>query len=207
MIITALLLAIILTGKIRSDAINHFIEDAVDPSSPRITRALTPADLEVAMTGERYEHFHQFVQDSVVPERTARIKLWAKDGTVIYSDDPTQVGERFPNKLNLMKAFEGETPIAIKVPENVDNDRERRLGTLVSVCSHSASRGDNAQRRNRDLPILCLHGGPHGRRSSIAARVLELGQQCPGRDAPWRATDNISPRYKRPCGDPFHRLR
>lgn len=133
MIITAVLLAIILTGKIRSDAINHFIEDAVDSSSPRIARALTPADLEVAMTGERYERFHQFVQDSVVPERTARIKLWAKDGTVIYSDDPTQVGERFPNKLNLMKAFEGETPIEIKVPEDVDNDRERRLGTLVEV--------------------------------------------------------------------------
>ena len=130
MIITAVLLAIILTGKIRSNAINHFIEDAVDSSSPRIARALTPADLEVAMTGERYERFHQFVQDSVVSERTARIKLWAKDGTVIYSDDPTQVGERFPNKLNLMKAFEGETPIEIKAPEDVDNDRERRLGTL-----------------------------------------------------------------------------
>ena len=133
MIITAVLLAIILTGKIRSDAINHFIEDAVDSSSPRTARALTPADLEVAMTGERYERFHQFVQDSVVSERTARIKLWAKDGTVIYSDDPTQVGERFPNKLNLMMAFEGETPIEIKVPEDVDNDRERRLGTLVEV--------------------------------------------------------------------------
>jgi hypothetical protein len=29
-----------------------------------------------------------------------------------------------------MKAFEGEPSIEIKVPEDVDNDRERRLGTL-----------------------------------------------------------------------------
>jgi hypothetical protein len=133
MAIIAVLLAVVLTEKIRSDAIDNLVDETVGSSTIRVLAALTLDDLEVAMTGERYDRFHKFVQDFVVSERTARIKLWAGDGTIIYSNDPNQVGQRFPNKENLEKALAAKTAIEIKIPEDADNQRERHLGTLVEV--------------------------------------------------------------------------
>src|SRR3990172_10773730 len=93
----AVVLAVILSNKIQSDAIDALAEEAKGASSARLLRAITPADLKVPMTGERYNEFHEFVQQYIVSDRTARVKLWTKDGTVTYSNNPAGVGEKTPN--------------------------------------------------------------------------------------------------------------
>ena len=122
-----------LSNMIRSNAIADLIDEAVGATSQRILRTITPEDLQTPMTGERYDKFHKFVQSSIVSDRTARIKLWAPDGTVIYSNDPAGVGEKFPDNANLLKALSGENAVEIKVPQDAENDRERDLGTLMEV--------------------------------------------------------------------------
>ncbi|MFQ5894839.1 MAG: putative bifunctional diguanylate cyclase/phosphodiesterase [Nitrospinota bacterium] len=129
----ALALAIVLSNKIRSDAVDALIDEAVETVRGRLVSAITPADLEVPMSGEGYRRFHEFVQKSIVSERTARVKLWSKDGTVIYSDDPASVGMKFPVKGNLLKALRGENAAKIKIPQDAKNGRKRDLGSLVQV--------------------------------------------------------------------------
>ena len=129
----AVVLAIVLSSKIRSDAIEALIREAIGNARGRLLRAITPADLETPMRGARYDSFHEFVQRSIVSERTARVKLWAKDGTVIYSNDPSGVGEKFPTKQSLRKALSGENALEIKLPDAPENTRERYLGTLMEV--------------------------------------------------------------------------
>jgi len=133
MAVIAVVLAVALGDRIRSEAIAALVDEAVGHASGRLLGEITPPDLEVPMTGERYDRFHEFVQRSIVSERTARIKLWARDGTVIYSNDPSGVGERFPDKANLLRALGGENAIEIKIPTDPDNERERYLGTLMEV--------------------------------------------------------------------------
>jgi signal transduction histidine kinase len=133
MAIIAVVLAIVLSNKIRSDAMDALVEEAVGSARGRLLRAITPADLEVPMHGERYDRFHAFVQESIVSERTARVKLWAKDGTVIYSNDPAGIGQKFPTKPSLLKALHGENAIEVKIPKDPENARERFLGTLMEV--------------------------------------------------------------------------
>ncbi|MDA1128418.1 MAG: ATP-binding protein [Chloroflexi bacterium] len=129
----AVILVIVLSNNIRSGAVNDLVDEAVGSSSARLLGVLTPEDLDVPMTGERYDRFHEFVQSSIVSDRTARIKLWAGDGTVIYSTDPSQVGEQFPTKENLLKALQDGNGIEIKVPEDPENELDRHLGTLMEV--------------------------------------------------------------------------
>lgn len=129
----ALVFASVLADKIRSDAVDALVQEAIGASSERLLRVITPADLEVPMTGARYGRFHEFVQQSIVSDRTARIKLWAKDGTVIYSNDPAGVGEKFPTNESLLKALRGENATKIKIPKDPENARERFLGTLMEV--------------------------------------------------------------------------
>ena len=133
MAVIAVVIATTLSNKIRSDAVNDLVDEAVGASKGRLLSVLTPDDFNVPMTGARYDRFHEFVQQSIVSDRTARVKLWAKDGTVIYSNDPTGVGERFPTKENLLKALRGENAIEIKIPKDIEHDRERYLGTLMEV--------------------------------------------------------------------------
>jgi signal transduction histidine kinase len=133
MAVIAVVLAIVLSNKIRSDAIDEQVNEAVGASRGRLLSVITPADLEVPMTGERYDRFNQFVQQSIVSDRTARVKIWAKDGTVIYANDPAGVGEKFPAKPGLLAALRGENAIEIKIPNEPDNEREKFLGTLMEV--------------------------------------------------------------------------
>ena len=72
----AVILSVVLSNKIESDAVDDLVEEAVNGSSGRLLSVITPADLEVPMTGERYDSFHEFVQQSIVSERTARVKVW-----------------------------------------------------------------------------------------------------------------------------------
>ena len=91
------------------------------------------------MIGARYDRFHEFVQRSIVYDMTAKVKLWAKNGPVIYSNDRAAVGERYPAKENLLKALSGENAIEIKIPIAPENERERCLGTLMEVYTPSFS--------------------------------------------------------------------
>jgi hypothetical protein len=129
----AVILAHILADKIQAHAIEDLMDEAVGASSGRLLNAITPADLETPMVGERYDRSHEFVQRSIVSDRTARVKLWAKDGTVIYSDDRAGVGEKFPSEGNLMSALRGENAVEIEVPEDAENAREQYLGTPMEV--------------------------------------------------------------------------
>jgi hypothetical protein len=45
--------AMAISNKIRSDAVDHLIDEAVDASSGRLLEAITAADLEAPMYGER----------------------------------------------------------------------------------------------------------------------------------------------------------
>lgn len=126
-------LSIVLTNNIRSKALEALTNEAVGASSGRLLNAITPEDLKTPMTGERYDEFHRFVQQSIVSDRTARVKLWGTDGTVIYSNDPAGVGERFPEKPNFLMALQGKNSIEIKIADDAENARERFLGTLMEV--------------------------------------------------------------------------
>jgi hypothetical protein len=90
----AVVMAIVLSNAIRSEAIDGLVDEAVGTSSGRLIAKITPEDLQEPMLGQRYGNFHRFVQESIRSVRTARVKLFARDGTVIYSSDRAGVGER-----------------------------------------------------------------------------------------------------------------
>ena len=135
LVVIGLVLAVGLSKAIQVDAIEDLIDEAVGVTTGRLMTVIGPEDLETPMTGSRYDEFHDFVQVNIVSDRTARVKLWAKDGTVIYSNDPAGVGERFPTKKNLLIALSGQVSTEIKMVNDEENEREKFLGALMEVYS------------------------------------------------------------------------
>jgi diguanylate cyclase (GGDEF)-like protein/PAS domain S-box-containing protein len=63
--------------------------------------------------------------------RLLRIKIWRRDGTVVFSDLPALRGRRFEVEDDLQEAFAGETATAITPPDADENVFERELTPLV----------------------------------------------------------------------------
>ena len=129
----AVAVVVILSNQIKKDAVDALTQEAVGASSGRLLNAITREDLQTPMTSDRYDDFLEFMQQNIVSERTARIKLWATDGTVIFSSDRAGVGEKFPQKPNFLTALGGTNSIEIKMADDAENERERFLGTLMEV--------------------------------------------------------------------------
>lgn len=125
-------------ARILGDGIEHYfiselMAGANETLTQRVLRRLTPQDLVQPMTGERYARFQAWVEDSVLSERTARIKIWNREGMVIYSNDPSQVGQIYPNKEELEKALSGSMAGELSELEDQENEAESQYGRLFEV--------------------------------------------------------------------------
>ncbi len=101
----------------------------------------------------------RIVQERVLGERVVRVKLWARDGRVVYSDEPRLIGARFPldaGKLDVLRT--GATKASLSDLAGPENRYERGQGDLYEVY----------------LPIRAPDGTPllfetYQRRSAVAS--------------------------------------
>jgi signal transduction histidine kinase len=101
----------------------------------------------------------RMVQERVLGERVVRVKLWAHDGRIVYSDEPRLIGTRFPldaEKLDVLRT--GATKASLSDLSGPENRFERGQGDLYEVY----------------LPIRAPDGTPllfetYQRRSAVAS--------------------------------------
>ena len=101
----------------------------------------------------------RMVQERVLGERVVRVKLWARDGRIVYSDEPRLIGTRFPldaEKLDVLRT--GATNASLSDLSGPENRYEREQGDLYEVY----------------LPIRAPDGTPllfetYQRRSAVAS--------------------------------------
>jgi signal transduction histidine kinase len=99
------------------------------------------------------------VQERVLGERVVRVKLWRRDGRVVYSDEPRLIGSRFAlddSKREVLRT--GRTQVELSDLAGPENRYERGEGDLYEVY----------------LPVRTPDGTPllfemYQRRSAVAA--------------------------------------
>jgi PAS domain S-box-containing protein len=134
---------LILSDVVQSNAIEGVIDETIATNSHRIMSILTPADLETPMVGERYAQFQEYVQNYIVSDRTARVKIWDKNNTVIYSSDANLVGKSFPNDENVLKALSGKNIGEIPSNEELEDEGQEASETLIEVYTPIVFTGIN----------------------------------------------------------------
>ncbi len=126
-------LASVLGSAIHEEALEDAAADARDTLQARLLRQLSVADLEGPMTGERYAEFEAFVKESVLSARTARVKIWNREGTVIFSDEPSEVGEVHTLSPQLEGAIQGDTTARLVEEAYPKSGEGTDLGDLLEV--------------------------------------------------------------------------
>ena len=108
----------------REDALDGAVAGAVAAA----TLAVVPALTDGVLTGDpaALDRLDRAVRAEVLNVSMLRVKIWAADGTILYSDEPRLVGERFVLDADELAALHGAGPTAevadLSAPENRFDD-------------------------------------------------------------------------------------
>jgi two-component system NarL family sensor kinase len=108
----------------------------------------------------------QVVQERVLGERVARVKIWSSDGRIVYSDEPRLIGARYPLGGDERAALAaGRTEAELSDLAKPENRFERGQGDLYEVYTRlrtpdgtpllfeTYQRGSSLVARGRDVSL------------------------------------------------------
>ncbi len=105
------------------------------------------------------------VQSEILGESVVRVKLWARDGTILYSDEPALIGQKFELGPEEQELFEkGGADADLSDLDEPENRYERQEGKLLEAHTvirtpratrRCCSRSTSASRRSAPTPRGC----------------------------------------------------
>jgi HD-GYP domain-containing protein (c-di-GMP phosphodiesterase class II) len=109
------------------DALSAVAQNTADQATHILNKNLTAADLETALRGKRYEEIDTLIHNTLLSADIVRIKIWNRDGLLVYSDDKDIMGKAFPIEVDLQEAFNGEIATDVSPLQAEENIGERGL--------------------------------------------------------------------------------
>src|SRR4051794_27348690 len=107
-----------LRAELRRAALGDAAREAESVARLAIGPRLSADDLAHGLSRARAQRIAAALDDELVSEHITRVKIWSRDGRVIYSDDGGLIGQRFPIARDLEEALDGEIEAEISEPEN-----------------------------------------------------------------------------------------
>ncbi|MDP9295359.1 MAG: HAMP domain-containing histidine kinase [Actinomycetota bacterium] len=100
-----------------------YVVDAV------LAPGLRNVPLDAPLTGQNLERIDRLVHDRILSDgRSVRVKIWAPDGTVLYSDNRSLIGQSFPEEHGELQAvLDGEIENGISDLQARENVGERQI--------------------------------------------------------------------------------
>lgn len=98
-----------------------YMESSVAP----LIQELATSDQLTPQTRERLD---RILADATIRERIVSMKIWAVDGTILYSTWPQMIGQKFPPSENFKKALSGGIGAEFDSVPHVEDHHERQAG-------------------------------------------------------------------------------
>ncbi|MBP7690006.1 MAG: hypothetical protein KA765_18975, partial [Thermoflexales bacterium] len=101
-----------------------YVDSFVDPA----LQGLAPDE---ALTADRAAQLDRLVADTPLGDHIVAFKIWNPQGRILYSTNPTLIGQVFPLKDELARAIQGEVVSHITDLADVENLLERGQYTTL----------------------------------------------------------------------------
>ena len=118
-------LAWMLEVALEQDALSAVAENTAHQATNILNRNLTPADLAGALRGPRYDEIDALIHTTLLSSDIVRIKIWNRDGLLVYADDPALMGQTFSLDEGLNEALNGKVASNISDLQAEENAEER----------------------------------------------------------------------------------
>ena len=143
----AVLVAFVLVTSLTSWLGSRAAERESIADARSVTEALGQGVVEPALTrglvyGEAsaIERFDKVIHERLRVDAVRRLKLWSTDGTVVYSDEPQLIGDRFPLGQEEQKVLErGGSDAQVSDLSREENEFETGSGKVVEVYTRVTS--------------------------------------------------------------------
>lgn len=122
-----------LHNQIESRALENARQAAVLSSRLGIQPLLSPSDLENGLPPAKLHALDMRLRTDLIGSEVARVKIWSRDGRVVYSDDREVVNKRFPLSDELEEAVAGDVASEVSNLEKAENAGDRAFGELLEV--------------------------------------------------------------------------
>ncbi|MEO8286395.1 MAG: HD domain-containing phosphohydrolase [Chloroflexota bacterium] len=73
----------------------------------------------------RFNEIDTLIRSTMMRDHVVRIKIWGKDGTLLYSDEPQLIGQKFEVEDDLIEAFSGKVHKAVSHLDAEENKFEQ----------------------------------------------------------------------------------
>ncbi len=121
------------SGLIRNRALQSARNSAQLVTQVALQSNLQPSDLKNGLSVAEIAALDNSLQEGNADNTIARVKIWSPDGTVVYSDETSLIGQKFPTEPDLREALNGETSSDISDLNEAENVAEQKFGQLLEV--------------------------------------------------------------------------
>ena len=87
----------------------------------------------IPQNGQIYSNIYSHVYEAVKTKEVVRIKVWAVDSTIVYSDDNTIIGKKFSDDGPLQEALQGNITAEIVKPTGSERADVRAYTQLMEL--------------------------------------------------------------------------
>ena len=158
-------------------ATREALDEARAVTAALVRSTIGPAITDAAVRGDReaLAELDRTVRERVLYGPTVRVKVWARDGRILYSDATALIGERYALRPDLSAALRGGTTHA-DVTEHArrENRFERGKGKLVEVYMPYTTAGASAWSSRR----TAARAPSPPRAEAFSARSSPLCSSC-----------------------------
>ena len=132
MVVIGIMLGWSLTNYFQQAAINQQRDAIRDLVPPIVGDHITD---DVLMNGAHDDSYKriELALSSLGGAGLVRVKIWNRDGRVVYSDDPKLIGQKFPMTDDLQESLTGLTVADLSLLNKAENIDERGFGELLEV--------------------------------------------------------------------------
>ncbi len=125
-------LAVYIQQELEQLALRQAAESAAEQVELFLNPNLETADLAGPLTPARYQEIAALMEKILNDQHIVRVKIWNRDGLLIYSDEKELVGRYFPMQEDLQEALDGGTTMAVSSLDKAENVLEKgRFGAQL----------------------------------------------------------------------------
>ncbi len=128
----ASVLAVYIQQELEQLALRQAAEGAAEQVNFFLNPNLESADLAGPLDPARYQEIAALMEKILNDQHIVRVKIWNRDGLLIYSDEKELVGRYFPVDEDLQQALDGQTTMAVSSLDKAENVLEKgRFGSQL----------------------------------------------------------------------------
>jgi diguanylate cyclase (GGDEF)-like protein len=120
-------------NRVRTRALSEAASAAQILAQVTLQPHLSPDNMHLGVGPDQMRSMDEAFGAGLSSGGIARVKVWTRDGEIVYSDDHDLIGRSFPIEHDLEEALDGAIEAEISDLADAENERERSFGRLLEV--------------------------------------------------------------------------